>query len=93
MPGSYVCPERGKGDPAYAAASEECDELYRQIEEKLGGDRILVNRFDAVKNNQLALDRTYRMNKSPGTMGFRGFFSKGYVFRQEKDTLCGIVRA
>ena len=53
---SCTCFERDEGDPAYAAASEECDELYRRIEKELGSERILVNRFDAAKNNLLALE-------------------------------------
>ncbi len=48
--------ERDEDDPAYTAATEECDELYRRIEEELGSERILVNRFDAAKNYQLALE-------------------------------------
>ena len=53
---SCACFERDEDDPAYAAAPEECDELYRRIGEKLGSERILVNRFDAAKNYQLALE-------------------------------------
>lgn len=53
---SCTCFERDEGDPADAAATEECDELYRRIEEELGSERILVNRFDAAKNNLLALE-------------------------------------
>ena len=37
------------------AASEQCETLYQSLKERLEGDQLLLNRFDAAKNNETAI--------------------------------------
>ena len=48
--------EHQQTDADYLIEVQECDELYKLIEEKLGVDHKLINKFDAVKNKVSALD-------------------------------------
>lgn len=47
--------EKEKTDPDFITASQECSELYQSIQAKLSGDELLLNRFDAAKNNENAI--------------------------------------
>ena len=48
--------ERQQTDTEYAVRAQECDMYYKLIEEKLGVDYKLINRFDAAKNHAYAFD-------------------------------------
>ena len=48
--------EHQQTDTDYAIRAQECDTLYNLIEEKLGIDYKLINKFDAAKNHALAFD-------------------------------------
>ena len=47
--------KREQTDPDYIAASEQCETLYQSLKERLEGDQLLLNRFDAAKNNENAI--------------------------------------
>lgn len=51
--------ERQKTEAEYAARAQRCDELYTQLQEKLGDERKLINNFDVAKNNLLAFDSAF----------------------------------
>ena len=51
--------ERQQSEADYSARVRECRELYRLIEEKLGAEGQLINKFDAAKNHALAFDDVY----------------------------------
>ena len=51
--------EHQQTDTAYTATAQECDELYKLIEEKLGDECKLINKFDAAKNHVLAFDDVF----------------------------------
>lgn len=46
-------------DMDYRSVSQTRAALYREIEEKLGADRLLINRFDAAKNGEMAREQDY----------------------------------
>lgn len=48
--------EHQQTDADYAVRAQECDALYKLIEEKLGTDYKLINKFDAAKNHAFAFD-------------------------------------
>ena len=51
--------ERQQTDTDYAVRAQECDTLYKLIEEKLGVDYKLINKFDAAKNHAFAFDDVF----------------------------------
>lgn len=51
--------EHQQTDTAYAVRAKECDTLYKLIEEKLGNDHKLINKFDAAKNYAFAFDDAF----------------------------------
>ncbi|RGE70380.1 hypothetical protein [Anaerotruncus colihominis] len=51
--------ERQQIDSDYADRAQECDALYKLIEEKLGVDYKLINKFDAAKNHAFAFDDAF----------------------------------
>ncbi len=53
---NYLAHEREQTDKRYKEVSRECNELYRMIQERLGDEEILLNRFDAAKNHENAIN-------------------------------------
>ena len=53
---NYLAHEREQTDKRYKEVSRECNELYRMIQERLGDEEILLNRFDAAKNYENAIN-------------------------------------
>lgn len=51
--------ERQHMDADYSARVQECDKLFKLIEEKLGVDYKLIDKFDAAKNYVLSFDDAY----------------------------------
>ena len=52
---SRLAYEREQTDSAYIAAVRECNTLYQSLQEKLRDESLLLNRFDAAKNNEHAI--------------------------------------
>ncbi len=51
--------ERQHTDADYTVREQACAALYKLIEEKLGADYKLVNKFDAAKNEAFAFDAVF----------------------------------
>ena len=51
--------EHQQTDTDYAVRAQECDTLYKLIEEKLGVDHKLINQFDAARNHAFAFGEEF----------------------------------
>lgn len=51
--------ERAHEDKAHICASQECDDLFKALQAKLGEDDDLLGKFDDAKNHDSSLDEEY----------------------------------
>lgn len=56
---SRLANEREKNDEEYFFATQDCKRLYQIIEEKLGEERKLIDKFDAAKNYYYSFSEEY----------------------------------